>query len=143
MNTNAEKIKNTEVKNNAIKRDGFIRITNKGAFIAKAGVAYTLNGKLVIKNTRNLPVLQGDVIIIPANATDIQFGVFIDVFFGWKNIYYTELDQVPTKCYNLYGTTFYAECVEVSCDSNDSESNLKPPIVSVPCSCCSCKSYNY
>ncbi|AWZ48999.1 hypothetical protein C3495_09335 [Clostridiaceae bacterium 14S0207] len=140
MNTNAEKVKNNQVKNKDVKRNGFIRVTNKGAFIAQAWVSYMLNGEYCIKTTGELPVLQGNVIIIPANATEIEFEVFIDVFFGWKDIYYTELNQVPTKCYNLYGTTFSAQCVEVPCGSNDNNPNPVLPVIIPPYNCyCPCR----
>src|SRR3712207_3464843 len=144
MNTNAEKIKNTKVEDKDIKKYGFIRVTNMGGFVAYAQVSYMFNGEFIIKNTRNLPVLQGDTLTIPVGATDITFNVNIAVYYEeWTNIYHKTFNSIPTKCYKLYGITSYAECIEVPCDSNDNGSTLNPPIVIVPCSCCSCKCYNY
>src|SRR3712207_4611890 len=142
MNTNVEKIKYTKVKNRDIKKDGFIRMVNKGAFVASAVVSYTLNGEFIEKTTRDLPVFQGDIIIIPAGATDIHFSVWIAVYFEeWKVIYNKTFNSIPTKCYNLYGKTFYAQCVEIPCDANNNPNPLPPVIIppyncGCPCRCC-------
>lgn len=140
MDTNVEKIKETEVKNDA-EEGGLITVTNKGAFVARARVIYILGEEVVEKTTPDILVLQSAFLSIPDDARNITFNVDIALFFGtWATICWRSFNEVPIKCYELYGTTFSAQCVEVPCDSNDNNPNPIPPVIIPPYNCgCPCR----
>ena|SRR3712207_6118894 len=137
MYTNVEKIKETEVKNKNTEIGGFIQVTNKGAFVARARVIYILGTEVIEKQSPDIPVLQSAFFAIPDNATKVTFNADIALFFGtWATIYWGTFEDVPSICYELYGTTFFAQCLDVPCGSNENNPNPVPPVIIPPYNCC-------
>jgi hypothetical protein len=93
---------------------GFITIVNKGAYVAKFDVAYTLNGKRVTQESGNFTAGTSKVIDIPAGSTDIVLHAY-DAWFikSWREIFSKHFDSPVTKKYELTGTTLDPDYREV------------------------------
>ncbi|ACT33721.1 hypothetical protein G8S49_11495 [Clostridium botulinum C] len=100
--------------------DGFIRVYNRGAFISYFRIEYKLNQWYHELYSREIPVLQNDILRIPAGATDILFQVWVAVYFQtWLVKYVRRFSSPPRKCYRLSGVTFYTYCEEIPCPIGD------------------------
>lgn len=138
MNTNVKGIRGTGLEDNIMKNGGFIRITNRGAFVVYGSVGYNISGRPYVQNTPQLAVLQSATLCIPCEATNIEFYVYVVLYFQtWTSIFGTTFKTPPKKCYELHGIAFTATCDEVPCVSMMPPMNGDPmqPSISDGCPC--------
>ncbi|KEH97492.1 hypothetical protein [Clostridium botulinum] len=120
--------------------NGFINITNRGAFVASCHVGYKYNGQSYFQSVNSLPVLQSHLFTLPKGATGIvlQVDCWID-FSVSTTMCIKKFDSVIQKCYYLWGTVAYNGCAETPCGNGGNGGNPTPPTPTPPCCCCCCK----
>ncbi|WP_050607501.1 hypothetical protein [Clostridium niameyense] len=111
--------------------DGFIRVTNYGLFLSYFSVFYRYNGRDYYKESPIFSMFFSETITFPKGATDIDFTVYVQVYFQlWNTIYFKIFKTPPQKCYKLMGISLYSTCTEVPCNGSD--------INGPNCNCCNC-----
>ena len=94
---------------------GRISIENRGAYVAKFTVAYTVDGNRTTKESDNFSAGVTKSIEIPAGATNIQLCAQDAWFFGsWNDIFSKSFDTPVTKKYRVSGTTLNTSYEEIS-----------------------------
>ena len=85
---------------------GSITIKNKGAYVAKFKVSYTVDGQRLVKESGNFTAGVNKQIDIPANASDIHIEALAAWFIcSWSTIF-TEVYKEPIRIvYEISGTT--------------------------------------
>ncbi|WP_231148423.1 hypothetical protein [Clostridium botulinum] len=114
------------------KSDGYIRVKNKGLYIAVAEVRFYVNDKLKIYRSSKLVKGKGAEVDIPKKALQITLDTYY--YSGTKYIpICTKFFDDPIKvCYELIGTAFSPQCNQVVCGSNNGGNG------STTCCCCCC-----
>ncbi|AEB76482.1 hypothetical protein ADU80_08630 [Clostridium botulinum] len=121
--------------------NGFINISNHGAFVASCHLGYKSNGQSYFQSANYLPVLQSKLFTLPKDATGIVLQVDCWIDFSVSTTMCIEhFNSVVQKCFYLWGTVAYNGCSEIPCSGNGGNGgNPTPPTPTPPCCCCCCK----
>lgn len=106
---------------------GFVKIHNRGLYVAIFSVSYDLNGKPVSKSSGPFWMFHHRTIEIPEGATNIRVKAEEYWFFKLKaTIFEEQYDKPGSHCYKVYGVTFAPTwkkkeflCAHISFGSND------------------------
>lgn len=93
-----------------------MRVRNAGAYLARFGIVFMLNGNHVVYETVEFPAGQSRVLDIPYGACCVTVISTNLVFINtWNPILVTQFDQPTQKCYVVFGTTLSPGWHEESC----------------------------
>ncbi|KAK7602708.1 hypothetical protein V9T40_006682 [Parthenolecanium corni] len=100
---------------------GFVKVRNKGIYVAIFHVSYTLNGQTISKSSGTFPVLKSKTIDIPKDATNIKVKAqFYRFFWVKKTIFTDEFQTSGNHCYKVSGTTAHQSWKKIEpCNDDD------------------------
>lgn len=103
---------------NLMENDGYMKISNKGCYVAYFNLIYTINKGVIFNDSYQIPVCQSSTLLIPCNAKDIHLSVYYAIYFSTWFIMNKQYFPCPVKkCYTLYGTISNPSCIETPCST--------------------------
>ncbi|MEF9951628.1 MAG: hypothetical protein RR840_03390 [Clostridium sp.] len=95
---------------------GFIRVRDLGYFDAYFTVDFVYFGGFYQYVSPELGMYDTATITIPKDAEYVRFRAYIAIFIkAWSLVCDHSFNVVPSKCYNLTGTTISPSCFPVEC----------------------------
>lgn len=95
----------------------YVKVNNKGGFIARFFVTWKTNGEEEKQSSGNFPVLSNKEIEIPAYGTNISIDIEIMTFpkpiETWSTVKSIQLEKPEVREYELSGTTFKPTVSEI------------------------------
>ncbi|KEI00025.1 hypothetical protein IRP63_15810 (plasmid) [Clostridium botulinum] len=95
---------------------GFIKVTNKAAYLGRFSIGYDYHGQFRSFDSPNLKPTKSYTIQLPSAATGILFlAQYYSTTSTIKTITRLQYPNIVSKCFNLTGTIFNPHCVETRC----------------------------
>ncbi|EES91081.1 MULTISPECIES: hypothetical protein [Clostridium] len=113
---------------------GYIRVINKGLYVAIVEIQFYVNGQHEIYRSPKLIKGKGTQLNIPGNARQIRLDTYYHSGVKYNLICTKFFDNAPIVCYELTGTVCNPQCKQVPCQSNNEQNGY-----TMCCCCCCCK----